>query len=62
MPIEVAARDPELLPPYDGCRHGTCECRADVVLASEEVPPGTRVVERVPEGERRSDEQDTDFE
>ncbi len=42
--IEDAAAAPGLLPPYDECRHDTCECDFQSVSPSE-VPKGTRVAE-----------------
>lgn len=42
--IEDAYDTPDLLPPYDECRHDSCECEYTIVLANE-VPRGTRVAE-----------------
>lgn len=42
--IEDAASTPGLLPPYDDCRHDTCECDFQPVSPGE-VPKGTRVAE-----------------
>jgi hypothetical protein len=40
--LEDAYDTPELLPPYDECRHDTCECEYTPVKANE-VPKKTRV-------------------
>jgi hypothetical protein len=42
--IEDANKSPEMLPPYDSCRHESCECQYDLVSQSE-VPKGTRIAE-----------------
>lgn len=42
--IEDANDTPELLPPFDGCRHDTCECEYEPVSPNE-VPKGTRIAE-----------------
>jgi hypothetical protein len=44
--IEDAFDTPELLPPFDDCRHDTCECEYTPV-SSHEMPRGTRVAEFV---------------
>lgn len=44
--IEDAHNAIELLPPYESCRHDTCECEYEPVSAHE-VPKGTRVAEFV---------------
>lgn len=42
--IEDANDTPELLPPFDGCRHDTCECDY-VPVSPYEVPEGTKIAE-----------------
>lgn len=42
--LEDANDTPELLPPFDGCRHDTCECDYESV-SPDEVPRGTRIAE-----------------
>jgi len=44
VPLEDAKASPELLPPYDGCNHDTCECEYNEVGPGE-VPRGTRVAQ-----------------
>lgn len=44
--LEDARARPDILPPYDGCRHDTCECEYEPVSAPE-VPKATRVAELV---------------
>jgi len=43
--VDDAKADPGLLPPYDTCREGTCECDIEPV-SGREVPKGTRIAER----------------
>lgn len=42
--IEDANDTPELLPPFDECRHDTCECDYEPVSPNE-VPKGTKIAE-----------------
>lgn len=42
--IEDAAKSVELLPPFDECRHDTCECEYEPVSANE-VPRKTRIAQ-----------------
>ena len=42
--IEDANDTPDLLPPFDECRHDTCECEYEPVSPSE-VPKGTKIAE-----------------
>jgi hypothetical protein len=49
---EDAKANPDLLPPYDECRHDTCECEYELVSAHE-VPRGTRVAEIVGQERKR---------
>ncbi len=42
--IEDACDTPDFLPPYDECRHDSCECEYDSVTAKE-VPRKTRIAE-----------------
>lgn len=44
--LEDAKANPHLLPPYDQCRHETCECEYEPV-SSHELPRATRVAEMV---------------
>ncbi len=44
--LEDAKANPDMLPPYDGCRHDTCECEYEPVSA-DMVPKRTRVAELV---------------
>jgi hypothetical protein len=42
--IEDAYDSPDLLPPFDACRHETCECDYEPVSPNE-VPKGTKIAE-----------------
>jgi ribosomal protein L37AE/L43A len=42
--IEDATKHPDMLPPYEECRHNTCECEFEDALAHD-VPRGTRVAQ-----------------
>lgn len=45
VPLEVAAENPDLLPPFPGvCHSDTCECRIETVAASDRVPAGLKVL------------------
>lgn len=44
--LEDAKTNPDMLPPYDGCCHDTCECEYKPVTA-DRVPKRTRVAEIV---------------
>lgn len=46
VPFEDAIKSVELLPPYEECRHDTCECEFDPV-SSNEMPRGTRIAQFV---------------
>ena len=55
--IEDANDTPDLLPPFDCCRHDTCECEYEPVSPSE-VPKGTRIAQWVaPEKQARLETQ-----
>jgi hypothetical protein len=45
VPLDVAIKNPDLLPPYDGiCEFDSCECRIESVSATEIVPTGLKVL------------------
>ena len=44
VPFEDAIKSIELLPPYEECRHDTCECEFDPV-SENEIPRGTRIAQ-----------------
>ena len=46
VPFEEAIKSIELLPPYEECRHDTCECGFDPV-SENEIPQGTRIAQFV---------------
>ena len=48
---EDANDKPDMLPPDEGCRHDTCECRYDI--APSTVPRGTRIAEPSDKADRQ---------
>jgi hypothetical protein len=49
--IEDAYDTPDILPPFDECRHDSCECEHNLMMANE-VPRGTRVAEWADKGQQ----------
>ena len=45
LPAEVAAKYPQLLPPYEGiCQFGRCECEFEEVIEADDLPPNMPVI------------------